>query len=218
MTRKSKTQEMSDAIFPIHEQPVPAPREPVNMEAALDAMVGPAGEGPAKEPKAKRTPAMSVIAAIAEVGARRAKKQKALDDALVSVAGEEGLKVARKALKTNTSLASPGLTIGAVRDAFIGNMRASGNSESTGSSYNQDLGIAVATLGDVLLADLTPVQIRAYSTSAPVMAKGNGKPKAEPTFKKTRRVLRLALGYAHKALGFEGPHAEQLLAAAEEAL
>lgn len=68
------------------------------------------------------------------------------------------------------------------------------------SSYRAELQLAMRELGEgILLADLTVDRVQAYFESDAVMMTRVGKPKAKPTFDKTRRVLRLCLLHAQDA-------------------
>ena len=67
-------------------------------------------------------------------------------------------------------------------------------------SYKLDLVTALDELGrDTKLADLTPTRVLEYFNSDRVMRTRTGVAKAAPTYKKTRRVLRLALVWAADA-------------------
>jgi hypothetical protein len=87
----------------------------------------------------------------------------------------------------------------AVGTAWIETLREAGHSVSTVSSYTNDLALAFEFLGeDTPAAALTEKQIAAFNTSKSVVKKRNGKPRAQPTILKTRRVLRLALTWAEQ--------------------
>jgi hypothetical protein len=69
----------------------------------------------------------------------------------------------------------------------------------TRASYASDLQVAIKELGaSTPLAKLTPRRIGAYFESDAVTKTRAGKQKAMPTILKCRRVLRLALSWAHK--------------------
>jgi hypothetical protein len=77
-------------------------------------------------------------------------------------------------------------------------MEKAGKSGGTIWSYGMELQAAQAELGaDTLVGMLTPEDIRKFETSKRVnkLAK-SGKPKAEPSVAKTKRVLRLAVTWA----------------------
>jgi len=89
------------------------------------------------------------------------------------------------------------LTLGELAQRYIEHLEAEGKSNGTCFSYAIELKTAQKALGaDTLIASLTPEQVRAYFDSPAVMRLKSGKPKAQPSYLKTRRVLRLALVWA----------------------
>jgi len=83
--------------------------------------------------------------------------------------------------------------------ARLARLPARGQSEGTIFSYRMELNPAKAVLGaETLVADLTYDAIAAFNTSDRVMKLKSGKPKAPPSFLKTRRTLRLCLAFAEQ--------------------
>jgi hypothetical protein len=94
--------------------------------------------------------------------------------------------------------ATPG-SLRAIGDAWLESLRAAGHTQSTVSSYGNDLGIAYEHFGsDAVAATITERQIAGFNASKGVTKKANGKGKAQPTILKTRRALRLALVWAEQ--------------------
>ncbi len=93
-----------------------------------------------------------------------------------------------------------GPTLHDVAEGYLAAIEADDAGQGTLSSYRMELKIAMRELGEATpLADLTPEKVQAYFESDTVMRTKNGKPKAQPTWAKTRRVLRLALLWAQDA-------------------
>jgi len=88
-------------------------------------------------------------------------------------------------------------------DVAAGYLAAIENDEAgpgTLSSYGMELKLAMRELGEkTLIQDLTPERVQKYFESDAVMRKKNGELKAQPTWAKSRRVLRLALVWAESA-------------------
>jgi hypothetical protein len=83
---------------------------------------------------------------------------------------------------------------------YIAHLEEVGKSTGTAFSYKLELVTALDELGrETKLADLTSARVLDYFVSDRVMRTKTGVEKAPPTFKKTRRVLRLALVWAQEA-------------------
>ena len=93
-----------------------------------------------------------------------------------------------------------GPTLSDAASAYLVALDNDGAGTGTLSSYRMELQLAMKQLGeDTRLADLTPERVGEYFACDAVMRTKNGKPKAKPTFDKTRRVLRLCLLHAQDA-------------------
>jgi hypothetical protein len=100
----------------------------------------------------------------------------------------------------NTVPTKPDLTLAALCESYLASLAERGQSEGTIFSYRMELKTAQAELGaDTRVADLTFDAIAAFNTSKRVMKLKSGKPKAEPSFLKTRRTLRLCLAFAEQS-------------------
>jgi hypothetical protein len=83
---------------------------------------------------------------------------------------------------------------------YLQHLEDAGKSAGTTFSYRLELILALDELGkDTKLADLTPTRVLEFFVCDRVMKTRTGVAKAAPTFKKTRRVLRLALVWAQDA-------------------
>lgn len=90
----------------------------------------------------------------------------------------------------------PEMTLADLADHYLAHLEAT-KSAGTSLSYKMELDRAVAYLGaDTAIGTLTPDDILRFNGSRLVMCKKDGKPKAAPSYLKTRRVLRLALVWA----------------------
>ena len=106
--------------------------------------------------------------------------------------------MARKSKISTTT--NPDLTLSSLCEAYLASLLERGQSEGTIFSYRMELNTAKAVLGaDTLVSDLTYDAIAAFNTSDRVMKKKSGRPKAEPSFLKTRRTLRLCLAFAEQS-------------------
>ncbi len=93
-----------------------------------------------------------------------------------------------------------GPTLNDVANGYLAAIEADDAGQGTLSSYGMELKLAMRELGEgTLLGDLSAERVQAYFESDAVMKTRNGKPKAKPTFDKSRRVLRLALVWAQGA-------------------
>jgi hypothetical protein len=78
-------------------------------------------------------------------------------------------------------------------------MAEQGKSEGTRFSYGMELKLAQAELGsDALVSYLTPESIALFNEAPRVTTLKSGRPKSQLSIDKTRRVLRLALTWAHQ--------------------
>lgn len=94
----------------------------------------------------------------------------------------------------------PNLTLAELSNRYLRHMEEEGKSAGTCFSYGMELKVAQAQLSaETPVAALTAEMVEAFNTCDRVMKLKNGKPKAEPSFLKTRRVLRLALVWAEQA-------------------
>ncbi|MBL8801033.1 MAG: hypothetical protein JNN27_03495 [Planctomycetes bacterium] len=106
--------------------------------------------------------------------------------------------MARKSKISTTT--NPDLTLSSLCEAYLASLAERGQSEGTIFSYRMELNTAKAVLGaDTLVSDLTYDAIAAFNTCDRVMKKKTGKPKAEPSFLKTRRTLRLCLAFGEQS-------------------
>ena len=95
---------------------------------------------------------------------------------------------------------SNGPTLEAAAASYLATLDADGAGEGTLASYSMELKLAMRELGEkTLLENLTPEQVGAFFECDAVMRTKQGKPKAKPTFDKSRRVLRLCLLHAQDA-------------------
>ena len=147
-------------------------------------------------PKPQEKPAAAPSGNAADHGARKAVGAPAAPSAKAPAKGAQ--RKARKpssAKRPRAKKATTTLTTLAAR--YLQHLEGEGRSASTVASYRADLATATAFLGvDTPVGDLTAERVAEYFESDAVMRTRSGMPKAEPTFKKTRRVLRLALCYA----------------------
>ena len=100
--------------------------------------------------------------------------------------------------KTNASAPiDPNLTLTQLCKQYCEHMENEGKSPGTRLSYMMELSTAVDELGaETPVASLTAADIERFNNCASVMKLRSGKPKAEPSYMKTRRVIRLALTWA----------------------
>ncbi len=117
-------------------------------------------------------------------------------EAAIDVAQE----VAAESTDGGAAQVNAGPTLNDVANGYLAAIEADDAGQGTLSSYKMELKLAMRELGEATpLADLTPEKVQAYFESDTVMRTKNGKPKAQPTWAKTRRVLRLALLWAQDA-------------------
>ena len=100
-------------------------------------------------------------------------------------------KSAAKTIETNLSLAE-------LSTRYIAQMEERGKSAGTCFSYMMELRLAQSVLGaNTLVSTLTRGAIAEFNTSPRVMTLKSGLAKSQLSIDKTRRVLRLALTWAH---------------------
>jgi hypothetical protein len=96
--------------------------------------------------------------------------------------------------------ATADITLEDLAGKYLQHLEDAGKSAGTTFSYRLELILALDELGkDTKLAELTPTRVLEYFNSDRVMHTRTGVQKAAPTYKKTRRVLRLALVWAQDA-------------------
>jgi hypothetical protein len=100
--------------------------------------------------------------------------------------------------KTNASASiDPTITLAKLSEMYLEHMEQDGKSVGTCFSYTMELKSAIAEIGgDTLVSELTPHLIERFNACDRVMLLKSGKPKAQPSIDKTRRVIRLALTWA----------------------
>ena len=99
--------------------------------------------------------------------------------------------------KAQKNAAPAGVTLKALADGYVRHLEEAGKSHGTIFSYQMELNLALGELGaETDAASLTEKQVAAYFASDAVTKTRKGRAKAKPTVDKTRRVLRLALGWA----------------------
>lgn len=106
--------------------------------------------------------------------------------------------MARKSKISTTT--NPDLTLSSLCEAYLASLLERGQSEGTIFSYRMELATARAELGaDTKVADLTAERIAAFNVCERVMRLKSGKPKAPPSYLKTRRTLRLCLAFGEQS-------------------
>jgi hypothetical protein len=104
----------------------------------------------------------------------------------------------KKAKKPKAATAD--VTLEDLAARYLAHLEDAGKSNGTLFSYKLELVTALDEIGrDTKLADLTPTRVLEFFGSDRVMKTRTGVAKAAPTYKKTRRVLRLALVWAQDA-------------------
>ncbi|MCC7014860.1 MAG: hypothetical protein IT454_20020 [Planctomycetes bacterium] len=108
--------------------------------------------------------------------------------------------MARKNSKAATHTIDPNLTLADLTRRYAEKMEAEGKSAGTCFSYLMELKLAQSELGaETLVSTLTPESIAAFNASKRVVKLKNGRAKSQLSVDKTRRVLRLALTWAHQS-------------------
>jgi hypothetical protein len=101
---------------------------------------------------------------------------------------------------TRKSKKATALTLEDLAGKYLAHLEEVGKSNGTLFSYKLELVTALDEIGrQTKLAELTPTRVLAFFVSDRVMKARTGVAKAAPTYKKTRRVLRLALVWAQDA-------------------
>ena len=111
----------------------------------------------------------------------------------------DSAKPTKKSGKSKRSKAEIGasLTLDELAERYLKHLEEAGKSHGTCFSYAIELRTACKALGvETLVGSLTANDVQLYFESDAVMKLKNGKPKAQPSYLKTRRVLRLALCWA----------------------
>jgi hypothetical protein len=94
---------------------------------------------------------------------------------------------------------APALTLADLAARYLTHMAEQGKSEGTRFSYGMELKLAQAELGsDALVSYLTPESIALFNEAPRVTRLKSGRAKSQLSIDKTRRVLRLALTWAHQ--------------------
>lgn len=149
---------------------------------------------PPAEPSADATPRFKAL-----VAAGKTKPKRATPEAAPASAPTEPayLPPADGAPAPGTE---PFATLQDLGATWIAYLKANDAAVSTWASYQSDFETAVEHFGATTdPATLTPEAVAAYEQSDAVMKTKKGRAKAMPTILKTRRVLRLALKWAHDA-------------------
>lgn len=124
--------------------------------------------------------------------ARKAKKSKKPDSATVASPEKPATEGPAKRAKSKRPV--PLITMKVLGERYIQHLAESGKSPGTALSYMLEITTATKFLGeDTPIATLTPDDVRRFNDSKQVMLLRSGKPKAQPSYLKTQRVLRLAL-------------------------
>ncbi len=91
------------------------------------------------------------------------------------------------------------MTLGELSRRYLEHLKAEDKADGTVFSYGMELKLACRVLNeDTPIALLTPDDVRRFNVSSMVMLLRSGRDKAAPSFLKSRRVLRLALTWAHE--------------------
>lgn len=106
--------------------------------------------------------------------------------------------MARKQTKSAAQTIEGTLTLAALSTRYIAHLEEHGKSAGTCFSYLMELKLAQGELGaETLVSTLTPKAIAEFNTCSRVMTLKSGLAKSQLSIDKTRRVLRLALTWAH---------------------
>ncbi|MBK8172773.1 MAG: hypothetical protein IPK60_20885 [Sandaracinaceae bacterium] len=108
--------------------------------------------------------------------------------------------MARKNSKNTANALNSTLTLAELGARYIAQMEEQGKSVGTCFSYLMELKLAQSELGgETLVSALTSDAIAKFNTCSRVMKLKTGRAKSQLSIDKTRRVLRLALTWAHQA-------------------
>jgi len=96
-----------------------------------------------------------------------------------------------------TSKPKAAFTLADLCEQYVRHLEEEGKSAGTVSSYTAELKLACKHLAaETVATAITVEKVAIYFASDPVTKLRTGKPKAQPSIDKTRRVLRLALVWA----------------------
>jgi hypothetical protein len=105
-----------------------------------------------------------------------------------------------KKTKTVSATIDPTLTLAQLSRLYLEHIEEEGKSGGTIFSYGMELKLAQSEIGgETLVSGITPHLIERFNACDRVMRLKTGKPKAQPSIDKTRRVIRLALTWAVQA-------------------
>lgn len=91
----------------------------------------------------------------------------------------------------------PRIPLSDLSERYLHHMETEGRSRGTVFSYSMELGAAQKELGaETPIAEITRADVIRFNESPRVTLLRSGKPKSQLSIDKTRRVLRLALGFA----------------------
>ncbi len=184
-------------------EPKARPSRPKRAQAAQEPAAEPLAK-PAAEPAQEATEGATEAAEAAEgapVAKGRRGRRKDVDQSDLAPDDPQAIHERTVAnLPAPPDMRPANVTSATLLDAsagFIAAIEAEGASEATVSGYRRELKIVLEHFGeDVLLCSLTPRKVQNYFESDAVMIARDGAPKAEPSWQRTRRVLRLALVWA----------------------
>lgn len=101
------------------------------------------------------------------------------------------------AKKKNDPVTLPRIPLSDLSERYLHSMEMAGKSRGTVFSYSMELGVAQKELGaDTPISEITRADIVRFNECPRVTLLRSGKPKSQLSIDKTRRVLRLALGFA----------------------
>jgi hypothetical protein len=102
-----------------------------------------------------------------------------------------------KKRKTKAKPKATDLTLAELCERYVAHLEKVGKSNGTVFSYSAELKLACTELGrDTKIAAITPEQMQAFYDCERVTKLRSGRPKANASVAKSRRVIRLALCYA----------------------
>jgi len=101
------------------------------------------------------------------------------------------------AKKKNEPVTLPRIPLSDLSERYLHSMEMAGKSRGTVFSYSMELGAAQKELGaDTPIAEITREDVIRFNEAPRVTTLKSGRPKSQLSIDKTRRVLRLALGFA----------------------
>ena len=99
--------------------------------------------------------------------------------------------------KKNNQPALPRIPLSDLSERYLHHMETEGKSRGTVFSYSMELGAAQKELGaETPIAEITRADVIRFNESSRVTLLRSGKPKSQLSIDTSRRVLRLALGFA----------------------